>query len=90
MSDDSDMAAIGKHLKEESAKRRAKNRLNGEIALRYAEIPFIIKNNGAHFIVTTPKGLVIDYWPGTGLWMVHGNTLRRRGVSSLIRFVKGN
>lgn len=52
-------------------------------------IPFVAKNGGAHLIVSA-AGLVVDFWPETGLWAVRGTNERRRGVRHLIKRLGGH
>lgn len=47
--------------------------------LTAAGVNFESKNIDAHLIVKMP-GKTIDFWPGTGLWMVRGQPTRRYGV----------
>jgi hypothetical protein len=50
--------------------------------LRDRDIPFVVKNGGAHIIVNGR----IDFWPGTGLWIERGGP-RGRGVKDLLRHI---
>lgn len=43
-------------------------------------------NNGA-YIVIEDYGVSIDFWPGSGLWIVRGKTERKHGIWKLIRFI---
>ena len=66
--------------------RRANNRASSAERLAGAGVRFESKNDGAHLIVeATPKR--IDFWPGTGLWIVRGDPRRRYGVQKLIRHI---
>lgn len=56
--------------------------------LEAAGIQFESKNGGAHLVVSA-AGLVVDFWPGTGLWVVRGTNERRRGVRHLIKRLGG-
>ena len=69
---------------EESKERRARNRQNSAALLTGEGFAFESKNRDAHLIV---EGLV-DFWPGTGLWIVRGETAQHRGVRSLIKWLK--
>ncbi len=78
-----DFAALHKIRQE----KRASNRHNSADLLTQAGIEFEVKNIDAHLIIkTTP---VVDFWPGTGLWMVRGDKTKRRGVHRLISYLKG-
>lgn len=74
-------------LKERSQQNRASNREGGAHMLTEAGLSFESKNDGAHLIVRHYP-LVIDFWPGTGLWQVRGKPFRRRGVRNLINYAK--
>ena len=75
-------------LKEDSQRKRANNRDASAWNLTAAGIPFESKNGGAHLVVSA-AGLVVDFWPGTGLWVVRNTNERRRGVRSLIKRLGG-
>lgn len=65
--------------------KRAGNRANSAEMLRAAEIEFETKNGGAHLIVKA-RARTVDFWPGTGLWIVRGQAGSRYGVRGLIQF----
>lgn len=48
--------------------------------------PVLNRNLGAHLVVTG-KSCIIDFWPGTGLWIVRQQTPRKRGVRGLLDFL---
>lgn len=48
-------------------------------------INFTLKNGGAHLVVKGKS--VIDFWPGTGLWIDRGNSASGRGVFKLIKYI---
>lgn len=76
---------LRKHKQEERAKRRAADLLLlAEEGINLASI----NNDGAHIIVNH-GGRVIDYWPGTSLWIDRKTQKRRRGVRQLINYCKG-
>lgn len=67
--------------------KRASNREQSAAILTRSGVIFESKNGGAHLIVLAgSKG--IDFWPGTGLWIVRGEKNRRRGVRKLLEFVE--
>jgi len=74
-----DFNAWKKHKQE----KRASNRDNSAELLMAEGIEFESKNIGAHLIVKG-GGKIIDFWPGTGLWIVRGSINKRRGVRQLI------
>ncbi|TVO55920.1 hypothetical protein [Denitromonas halophila] len=65
--------------------RRANNRASSAERLAAAGVSFESKNAGAHLIVSAGSKR-IDFWPGTGLWIVRGDPRRRYGVQKLIRY----
>lgn len=66
--------------------KRASNRKMSHDMLVVAGVKFEVRNLGAHLVVTG-KSCIIDFWPGTGLWIVRQQTPRRRGVRGLLDFL---
>ncbi len=64
--------------------KRAASRINSADYLRQRGVSFEERNNGAHLIVGSPAG-IIDFWPGTGLWIARSDNTRGRGVAKLVR-----
>ena len=83
-----DMGDMWRDVHADSRKKRAKNRVSSEAMLRAAGIAYEWRANGGHLIIEVGGRLGIDFWPGTGLWIVRGHTERNRGVESLIKYVK--
>lgn len=81
--DDEDMGEFWRDVKAGRQAKRAKNRADSAGMLREAGIRFEEKNFGAHLIVQA-IGLTVDFWPGTGLWIVRKTTRQGRGVQRLI------
>lgn len=75
-------------LRKYNQHKRASNREKSQQLLVKHGVTFTIHNSGAHLIVHSPEGL-IDFWPGTGKWIIRGkadgrgvfNLLKRIGVS---------
>lgn len=65
--------------------KRASNRETSAKYLQDRGIEFQEKNEGAHLIVKAATGL-IDFWPGTGLWIARSGQ-RGRGVKNLVKFI---
>lgn len=86
--DDDDLGAYWRDVKAASQAKRAGNRKSSAELLREAGVQFTAKNGDAHLIVRTDSGHVIDFWPGTGLWIMRGSTQRHGGVRKLITFCK--
>lgn len=82
--DDDDMGAMWRAHNAERQRKRADNRVQSADLLMEAGISFETRNQGAHLIVSSPAGL-IDFWPGTGLWIPRNDSKRRgRGVDRLV------
>lgn len=65
--------------------KTAHNRTCSAEILRERGVSFESKNGGAHLIVRR-GGRIIDFWPGTGLWIARGPAKKRgRGVFNLLR-----
>lgn len=77
-------ADVKPHLKVESQQRRSSNRESSADILRRAGVSFEVKNDGAHLIVMGGT-LVVDFWPGTGLWKARRGNSKGRGVRGLLR-----
>lgn len=73
--------------KEHGQKKRAHNREQAPLLLTEAGVTFESKSGGAHLIVRDGE-LVINFWPGTGLWVVQGHPAHHRGVFRLIKHIK--
>lgn len=82
-----DMGDFWRDVKAAGQERRANNRTNGAATLKAKGIEFTEKNGGAHLIVKAGERTV-DYWPGTGLWVVRGQPASRYGLRGLIQFCK--
>ena len=71
--------------KAEQEQRRAA-RKSAPDKLRAAGISFTEHNKGAHLIIDA--GGRIDFWPGTGRWIVFGSKKKQEGIDNLIVFCK--
>jgi hypothetical protein len=85
--DPDDAGDLWREIRAARQKKRASNRSDSPQLLADAGLGFEIKNDGAHLIVAAGSKTV-DFWPGTGLWIVRGTAIRRRGVDRLINFAK--
>lgn len=75
-------------MKAAKKEKRADNREHSAGLLKQAGVEFESRNLAAHLIVKA-GAQVIDFWPGTGLWIVRGQaTQRRRGVRHLLAHVQ--
>lgn len=82
-----DMGDDFNFMKNRSREKRADNREYSAAVLTRSGIVFESKNMDAHLIVLG-GAKVIDFWPGTGLWIVRGSKEKRRGVRKLVEFVE--
>lgn len=85
--DDDDMAFIWRAQKEASQQKRAENRENSASILKENGIEFTEHNLGAHLVVKA-SAKTVDFWPGTGKWIVRGGGKTSRGVYNLIKLLK--
>mgnify|MGYP005864760845 CR=1 FL=1 len=76
--------------REARKKKRANNREQSIQLLDEWNITYTRHNMGAHIVVDIPgtdgNGQV-DFWPGTGLWIVRKAHKRGRGVKPLLKFL---
>jgi hypothetical protein len=76
---------------------RAEQRADAPMVLTAAGIQFTSANDGAHLMVRYRDKermvTVVDYWPGTGLWIprkASGSASRNRGLQKLINYIERN
>jgi len=79
----SETAEIYPCLKTESQQRRAGNRENSAKILTDNGIRFDSKNAAAHLIIYGAS-ITVDFWPGTGKFIVRGGKTGR-GVFNLLK-----
>lgn len=84
----SEMGEVWNDVRAMRQEKRAANREASADLLLQAGIPHQSSNGGAHLIVCPAVGQLIDFWPGTGLWIQRGNPKKHRGVQSLIKHCK--
>lgn len=72
---------------EASKKKRASNREHAQHELLRRGIPFEAKNNDAHLIVQGETSL-IDFWPGTGKYIVRADGKTGRGIRHVIKLCR--
>lgn len=81
-----DWAGLREYFKNASQARRAGNREESPKLLTAAGVTFTTHNLGAHLIVDGPE-CVVDFWPGTGKWIVRKGGPTGRGVFKLLKFL---
>jgi len=79
-----DMGDDFRTWRDDGKRRRARNRENSPRILREHGISFVTRNDGAHLIVMDK----VDFWPGTGKWIVRETGRSGRGVYGLIRWIE--
>ena len=82
----SDTGEVFKAMREASQEKRAFNRLRSADLLRSRGVEFKTSNYGSHLLVSH-EGRVIDFWPGTGLWIDRSHpfsAIKGRGVRRLL------
>ncbi len=85
----------------ESKRRRRRYREHAPKVLEAAGLAFASKNGGAHLIVKKAGRVAkpdcetwVDFWPGTGLWIVRlrgdikSKQSRGRGIFNLLQFLE--
>lgn len=82
-----DMGELFSIYKNSRQNKRASNRTRATAVLDSEGIKYEAKNYGAHLIVRHGD-VVVDYWPGTGLWIDRRDKLKRRGIRRLIVYVR--
>lgn len=82
-----DMGDLYSAYRKARQQKRASNRDHSITVLDSEGIKCEVKNYGAHLIVRHGD-VVIDYWPGTGLWIDRRDKLKRRGIKRLIVYVR--
>lgn len=80
-----DMAEVWEGYAERSKIKRASNRANSAKTLQTFGIEYTTHNFGAHLIINCGEQ-VIDFWPGTGKWIVRGKPTIGRGVMKLVKY----
>lgn len=81
------MGDIFKQMRKTSQEKKAKNRKYSQQLLQTAQVPHKAHNHGAHLVIESTQG-PIDFWPGTGLWIVRATRQRGRGVKKLLAFLE--
>lgn len=82
--DESEIVATWRALHVAHAAKRAANREASPEILARAGVAFESKNFGAHLIIEH-GGRLVDFWPGTGLWIDRESRRRARGVKHLLK-----
>ena len=78
-------------MRERSKEKRAYNRKSSVEFLKKAKLNFDIKNDGAHIIIKTQvfgTDTFIDFYPGTGKYIIRKTNIQGRGVRKLLRIIE--
>lgn len=88
LDDDYSMGDVFNAMKKAKQEKRAQNRETSPEILRRAGVAFAEFNMGAHLVVKHGDGAItVDFWPGTGKWIVRGGR-KGRGVFNLLRLLR--
>lgn len=79
-----DMGEHFKDVKDAGKAKRENNRESSANVLRENNIHFTTNNGGIHLIVEGKDGF-IDFWPGTGRWIIRGVAKSGFGVRNLVK-----
>jgi hypothetical protein len=84
--DDDDVSGMWRDHHKARQEKRGENRDASQQLLQDHGVAFEVKNGGAHLIVKG-DGSIVDFWPGTGLWLVRESkpVARGRGVFNLLK-----
>jgi hypothetical protein len=88
-----DTSALYKAMYQKSKEKREANRAGSAKLLDSYDIPYKSMNGGTHLIIQYEnQPLIIDFWPGTGLWIVRHRKpeYRKRGVRPLINYIQNH
>lgn len=92
--DDDDMGAMYRAMKQAHANKREENRDNSATLLIKYGIAFDTCNFGAHLMIKlggkNTTNSIIDFWPGTGRWVVRDKDTRGFGVFGLLAVLNIN
>jgi len=82
------MSEIGdtfKIIKEQNKVKKQSNLDYSTALLLETKFSVSINNGGVHLVVAN-NGVIVDFWPSTGKWIIRGG-ITSRGVNGLIRFL---
>ena len=82
----SEIGEIFGAMREAGRERRRSNLERSTALLQERGVRFESNNGGIHLIVRG-GGLVVDYWPSTGLFIVRGSGRKGRGGFNLLEKV---
>lgn len=77
-------------MKADRKARKDERRKANERLLERTGLPWVKKNNGAHWTLRRGAGLGVDVFPGTGCWLIRlspSSRRRGRGVSQLLKLM---
>jgi hypothetical protein len=84
-----EVSDIYKVLYQRSKEKRANNRDASAKMLTDYNVRYLALNQGAHLVIQYDD-LIIDFWPGTGLWIDRATRIKKRGVRNLINYVQNH
>ena len=68
--------------------QRSENRALGVQFLRQRKMDFVSWRGDAHLVVTCCPGRIVDFWPGTALWVARFGNYRGHGARALCEFIE--
>lgn len=87
IADDSGSTEYWRDIKRWRQEKRAINREESRKLLERGGIPHTVHNDGAHLIVSL-NNYTVDFWPGTGKWIIRGVGRSGRGVLNMLDAIK--
>jgi len=79
-----DMGDVWKEVNQYRKEKRELNRQNSADILKEKGIHFERKNMGAHLIINH-NNKIVDFWPGTGKWIIRKTNKKGRGIFNLLK-----
>lgn len=73
-------------MREAGKDKREKNMTSSTQLLINRGVNFESNNYGNHLVVKE-SGMIIDFWPSTGKWIVRGSGKYKRGVFGLLKLI---
>lgn len=86
---ENEIAETFKEIRKNKQQKRIKNKEHSTKTIQRLNVPYELKNDGLHIIITLPK-LTIDFWPSTGKWIVRNKPIQSRGIRKLMQFINRN
>jgi hypothetical protein len=82
-----DMGDMFNAMREAKKAKRVANTVSSTDLLRNNGVHFTSHNAGVHLRIKVGQ-TYLDFWPSTGLWMVAGTKVKRRGILPLLVYIE--